>query len=360
MKTKLRLTLSLCICGFAIFTSCRKTRDYNSTAREPSLPSNSYQYNSGFPNEMVTLGRVLFYEVQLSANNTVSCGTCHIQSLGFSDGKKFSTGLADRLTSRNTPGITSESVNRGLFWDSRASSFQELALMPVTNHTEMGVLDAAKLPQKLQNLSYYNELFSKAFGSSEISLERVRQSMGAFLSSLNRPFASKFERSNHSGEGLTVIEQIGSEVFNGKGQCNSCHTLSNFGWRDAANIGLELDYTDKGMGLRQDFGSPETMEGVFRIPNLFNIELTAPYMHDGRFTTLEQVVEHYNSGIKPHRNLDWRLRATEELKGQQITTGKPLVLNLTAVEKKGLVAFLKTLTDWEYVNDPRFNNPFIH
>jgi cytochrome c peroxidase len=359
MKTTSKFILSFSIVGIAILSSCNKSRIYDSSVREPILPSQPYNYNAQ-SDEIATLGRVLFYEVQLSANNTVSCGTCHIQSLAFSDGKKFSVGLADRLTSRNTPGISAESANHGLFWDSRAMNFDDLVLMPVTNHTEMGILDANTLPEKLRELKYYNKLFTDAYGSSEITIEKIRNSMAAFLTSLNRPRSSKFEQGmSKQFVNLTELERIGKDVFNEKGKCNSCHTLS-FGWRDAANIGLELDYTDQGIGALESTNVKESAEGVFRVPGLFNIELTAPYMHDGRFSTLEQVVEHYNSGVKPHRNLDWRLKNTVEgANGSFSVTDEPQSLHLTEAEKKGLVAFLKTLTDWEYVKDPKFNNPFI-
>ncbi len=357
MKTSFKLCLSLSIVSLALASGCQKSKIQNSVNREPSLPSQPYAYNA-VSDEIATLGRVLFYEVQLSANNTVSCGTCHIQALGFSDGKQFSAGLADRHTSRNTPGITSESQNFGLFWDSRASDFEDLVLRPVTNHTEMGILDINTIPDKLKNLPYYSKLFDEAFGSSEITVDKIRQSMAAFLSALTRPQHSKFEQGrSSSNSNLNAMELMGMEIFTNKGKCSQCHTLSSFGWGDAANIGLELDYTDKGMGAIENADGTinEFAEGMFRIPSLFNIELTAPYMHDGRFRTLEDVVEHYNSGIKNHKNLDWRLRDFTNN-----GSGNPQSLGLNDMEKKSLVAFLKTLTDWDYVNDPRFNNPFIH
>jgi len=361
MKTKVKIILSSSLIIFAVFTSCKKTKSSDSTllSREPVLPASSYQYNGNVSNETTTLGRVLFYEVQLSANNTVSCGTCHIQALGFSDGKKFSRGLADKLTERNTPGITNEAASRGLFWDSRAQNFEDLVLRPVTNHTEMGILDVNTLTSKLQNIKYYNQLFINAFGDNQVTIERIQLSMASFLSALQRPHRSKYEQGmakQHAN--LNTIEQIGMDVFNQKGKCNSCHSLS-FGWSDAANIGLELSYIDKGMGGLNG-ANQEAQEGVFRIPDLYNIALTGPYMHDGRFNTLEQVVEHYNSGVKRHKNLDWRLRNIGPLvNNAMVISDEAQKLNLTDLEKKGLVAFLKTLTDWEYTNDPRYNNPFI-
>jgi cytochrome c peroxidase len=357
MNTSSKFIICLSAGAFAFITSCKKTQMTDSVVREPVLPEQPYSYGSAHDDKMVALGRVLFYEVQLSANNTVSCGTCHVQSLAFSDGKKFSTGLADKLTARNTPAITSESERTGLFWDSRAASFEDLVLMPVTNHTEMGIIDPNTLPKKLQKLGYYYKLFNEAYGTSEITRENIQRSMAAFLSALNRPHTTKYELGGVGqiqNNNLNAIENIGLNVYMKKGKCNSCHGLSSFQWRDAANIGLEMEYTDKGMGE-----SNSSQEGIFRIPGLYNIELTAPYMHDGRFKTLEEVVEHYNSGVKPHKNLDWRLKNRKETNGNVEILDEPQSLQLTDLEKKGLVAFLKTLTDWEYVTDRRFNNPFL-
>lgn len=169
--------------------------------------------------------------------------------------------------------------------------------------------------------------------------------------------------------GLNGFERIGFDIFIGKGQCANCHSGRNLeGW-DVANTGLELNYTDKGVQKI----NPTFPEGAFRIPGLRNIALTAPYMHDGRFKTLEEVVDFYDSGVQAHPGLDWRMREGsnggifEPIDGfggivnippDMQDQFPPRKLNLTPTEKKGLVEFLKTLTDHSFVTEERFSNPF--
>lgn len=144
------------------------------------------------------------------------------------------------------------------------------------------------------------------------------------------------------------------DVFLVKAGCDNCHSKPTFDARwssSGANIGLELEYEDQGMGAT---GNPFGANGVFKIPSLRNIALTAPYMHDGRFNTLEEVIDHYNEGIQNHPSLDWRLQKFDELSGTQ----QPIKLHLDELEKMALVSFLKTLTDEDYRNDVRFSNPF--
>lgn len=295
-------------------------------------------------NEKATLGRVLFYDNKLSINNSVSCGSCHKQNLAFADGAKLSSGFANKKTLRNTLSIVNTMDRTALFWDSRAENASELSLMPVFDHREMGMEDDEMLVSKLENVDYYSPLFQNAFGSTEVTKERLTLAISTFL---NTMFSknSNFDKGDFNSE-----ELFGRELFNGKAKCVTCHTLgANFSQgggysnhfspvRGTANIGLDKIYADKGVG-----------GGSFRIPTLRNVSLTAPYMHDGRYNTLEEVIDHYNSGVQDNAEVDPIFRGSD---------GQIARLNLSTVEKNALIAFLGTLTDSEFISDPKYSNPF--
>lgn len=307
-----------------------------------------------------TLGRVLFYDKKLSLNNTVSCGSCHHQDKAFADGKRVSKGFEGRLTERNSMAIVNPIVLNNLFWDSRSKTIVDLSLRPVQNHVEMGMEDLLRLEEKLSQTAYYKPLFEKAFGDNNITAERISGALSQFVGSITST-RSRFDQARDSGFGqFTALEKLGQQIFHSdKAKCASCHSGFNFSAPDgpfdpyggggefgsgkdlggAANIGLDLVYKDNGKG-----------DGKFKIPTLRNIQLTAPYMHDGRFKTLEEVVEHYSSGVKPHKHLD-----------PKFTDGRGNVIhpNFTSTEKKALVAFLKTLTDTDMIKDPKYSNPFL-
>lgn len=313
----------------------------------------------GITNEGASLGRVLFYDKKLSLNNTVSCGTCHHQDKGFADGKQFSTGFEGRVTTRNSMSIANPITQNNLFWDSRSKTIHDLSLQPVQNHIEMGMENLDRLVEKLENTEYYKPLFAAAYGNSEVTPEKISIALSQFVGSIttNR---SKLDIGMQEGfSNFTELEIMGRELFHSdRAKCSSCHGGNNFSaldgpsdpyggggggsasndLRGAANIGLDLVYADNGFG-----------EGKFKIPGLRNVELTAPYMHDGRFNTLEEVINHYSDGIKPHKALDVKF-----------TDGKGNVkpLHLNSIEKKALVAFLKTLTDKEMAANPKWSNPF--
>ncbi|MBS3915078.1 MAG: cytochrome-c peroxidase [Bacteroidetes bacterium] len=305
----------------------------------------------GLSNHSITLGRVLFYDKKLSINNTIACASCHEQNKAFSDGKAASGGFGDKFTGRNSMSIINPITQNNLFWDSRASSAFDLSLRPVFNHIEMGMESDEMLLKKINNASYYASLFQNAFGSNKITKEKISQAISHFLNSLVT-LNSKFDiASGNNFEDFTPMEKAGKDLFfSGRLNCTACHAGRNFsageipgsGYsspiiKGTANIGLDLNYKDNGKE-----------NGKFRIPGLRNIELTAPYMHDGRFATLEDVIEHYNSGVKNHPNLDDNLRKD----------GLPKRLNLTQLEKEAVVAFLKTLTDKSYTSDTKYSNPF--
>ena len=310
-------------------------------------------------NDVATLGRVLFYDTQLSINNTIACGSCHLQSKAFSDLEEGSAGFKGIKTSRNSMAITNPMLTRNLFWDSRSKSLQDMVLKPVQNHIEMGMEDLNFLATKLKKSDYYPALFKKAFGTPNgmnegVTVTGINTALMQFLASMVT-HNSKFDagaKSNFSN--FNTLELVGKDLFlSERLSCAKCHTGVNFSLSDentfdnpyssdgsegTANIGLNMVYKDNGRS-----------NGKFKIPSLRNIELTAPYMHDGRFKSLEEVIEHYNSGIQAHPQLDHNLKNSN---------GEPKRMNLTALEKSALIAFLKALTDNTYTTDPKFSNPF--
>lgn len=307
-----------------------------------------------------TLGRVLFYDKKLSLNSTVSCASCHHQDKAFADGLQFSTGFEGRTTTRNSMAIINPIVQNNLFWDSRSKTIHDLSLQPIQNHIEMGMEDLDRLVNKLESTEYYKPLFKKAFGEENISPEKISKALSQFVASITTSRSRFDKESQNNFKNFSELEKMGMQLFNSeKAKCSSCHGGGNMSaldgpndpyggggssftssqdLRGATNIGLDLVYKDNGLG-----------NGKFKIPSLRNIELTGPYMHDGRFSTLEQVVDHYSNGIKPHQHLDIKF-----------TDGKGNVkpLNLSSLEKKAIVAFLKTLTDPEMTQNPKWSNPF--
>jgi cytochrome c peroxidase len=312
-------------------------------------------------NEVATLGRVLFYDKKMSINNTVACGGCHLQSKAFSDVGDVSSGFKGTKTTRNSMSIANPALTSNLFWDSRSRSLSEMALKPVQNHIEMGMEDLTFLVGKLKKETYYPALFKKAFGTEVITEDKINTALMQFLSSMvthNSKFDAgmKTKFANYNG-----LELAGKDLFMSERlSCTKCHTGANFSLGDdqsfdnpygggsnsfngtgpagTANIGLDMVYKDNGRG-----------EGKFKIPSLRNIELTGPFMHDGRFKTLEQVIDHYDKGVQAHPSLDTNLKDN---------TGAPRRLNLTSIEKTALIAFMKTLTDNVYTTDAKYSDPF--
>jgi len=317
-------------------------------AQQDNTPSTNPVTDAG-----ATLGRVLFYDKRLSINDTVSCSSCHRRENGFSDPRKVSLGFAGGAGDRNAMGLTNARwyERRAFFWDERAATLEVQVLRPIQDPVEMGMTTAA-LVTKLEGTSYYAGLFSAAFGSPGITVDRVSRALAQFIRSIVS-VSSKYDQGvplNFSN--FTAEEALGRQLFLGqvgRATCATCHGTDSFTpTQRINNNGLENPYLDKGVGaltgLAQD-------EGLFKVPTLRNIELTAPYMHDGRFSTLEQVVEFYNSGVVDHPNLSPPLRSPPPVPG-------PLRLNFTIAQKTALVAFLKTLTDRTVVEAVRFSDPF--
>lgn len=303
------------------------------------------------------LGRVLFYDKRLSTNQTVSCSSCHLQANGFSDPRQFSVGFNGGLTGRNSMGLSNARwyQRAKFFWDERAATLEAQTLMPIQDSLEMGMTLQA-LTNRLSAEPFYTNLFTQTFGTPEVTAERISKALAQFVRSIVSA-QSKYDLGVTSNfANFTAQENLGRQVFFGQvgsATCAACHGSDNF--VPGANInnnGLENPYVDKGVG--ELTGRPQD-EGLFKVPSLRNIELTAPYMHDGRFATLEQVVEFYDSGVVAHPSLSPPLRVPS---GNGAASGTPLRLNLTPQQKAALVAFMKTLTDPSVATDAKFSDPF--
>jgi cytochrome c peroxidase len=366
--------------GFAmLLTQCKLENSVQNLAGSPTLPDQTANYstfkmpagqNGGFTDPVfggsfgmnaanpqitdhgATLGRVLFYDTKLSLNNAVACASCHKQDLAFADEAAGSVGFGGKVTPRNSMAIVNAGFNNNLFWDSRAASVSDLVSLPIQNHIEMGMESMDQLSRKLKQVDYYADLFEKAYGSRQVTGERIASSLAQFVGSMVSS-DSKWDQGAANGHNnFSTMEKMGKDLFfSAKAKCSQCHSGANFAAPDqdggdyggptirgTANIGLNVDYVDEGKG-----------EGHFRIPSLRNITLTSPYMHDGRFKSLTEVVEHYNSGIQAHQNLDTKLMTF---------TGQPQKLGLTSIEKEALISFLGTLADQSLVNDTKFSSPF--
>lgn len=318
-------------------------------------------YNA-ISNDGATLGRVLFYDEKLSANETISCASCHKQEQGFSDDAVLSFGFEGGTTRRHSMSlINAKWYGRGrFFWDERAESLEDQVLMPFQDPVEMGMtLD--QVISKVQSQTYYPELFERAFGTQEINEERISFALAQFVRSIvsiNSKYDLGRQQVNIPADNFpnfTASENNGKNLFFrpvnlGGAGCVGCHSTEAFINPDngPTNNGLDLNSIDD-LGVYESINNPNFL-GTFKVPSLKNIELTSPYMHDGRFTTLEEVVEHYNSGVQNHPNLG---NALKDINGQ------PLRLNLTPQQKTDLVNFLKTLTDETIASDEKFSNPFI-
>jgi cytochrome c peroxidase len=306
-----------------------------------------------------TLGRVLFYDKTLSINKTIACASCHKQNLAFSDDKAFSPGFSGGLTGRNSMSLinTKYYPNGRFFWDERAATLEIQTLTPVQDHVEMG-MNLDTLVNRLKIKAHYPVLFQRAFGNQTITSNRIANALAQFVRSIIS-YQSKFD----AGRGVinppadpiitpypnfTPQENQGKQLFfSPQTACNTCHGSETFTAPMARNNGIENPSVDRGVGAVTNI---PLQVGNFKVSSLKNIELTAPYMHDGRFTTLEQVIEHYNSGVQAHPNLAPQLRDP--------VTGAPRRLNLTPDQKAALVAFLKTLTDRTITTDTKFSDPF--
>ncbi len=313
--------------------------------------------NDPVDDAIATLGRVLFYDVALSVNDTTSCATCHQQSIGFDDNERFSTGFEGGQTGAHAMRLGNMRYfeDGEMFWDRRADSPEDQALQPVLDATEMGWSNNGGIPAlitKMEGLDYYPALFEFVFGDDDITQNRMERALAHFQRAMissdsqwDRAYAQVFgpgapnRALNEALPGFTVSEQRGRQLFmtnpnNGGAGCARCHLPPTFALNDNSDSnGLDAGETT-----------------IFKSPSLKNVAQSQFFMHDGRFTTLMQVVEHYDSGIQNGPALDNRLQQGNN----------PLRLNLSQDDRQALVDFMETLTDETLGSDPKFSDPFIN
>jgi cytochrome c peroxidase len=321
----------------------------------------------------VHLGRHLFFDKALSRNRTVSCASCHLPERSYTDGLPFSEGFEGGLTGRTSmPLVNLRYYGSGrMFWDERANTLENQVLMPIQDEVEMGMtLD--EVLARLEEDERYAPMFEAAFGDEEITVDGVSRALAQFVRALTS-FDSRWDAALAAGEdplepfsSFTAAENRGKTIFFGRHEqgigplCSGCHLPPppppGVGLGGGPDPGLFFmpgprvnglpDDSDFGVG---DVSGQPADRGAFKSPSLRNLTLRGPYMHDGRFQTLAEVVDFYSDEIADVPNLDPLLRDGPN----------PRRLNLSAEDRAALVAFLETLSDPSFGTDPRFHDPFL-
>ncbi len=318
-----------------------------------------------------TLGRVLFYDKRLSANRTIACASCHQQALAFTDDATLSVGFESGTTRRHAMSLANARFYDAgkMFWDERASSLEDQALQPILDPIEMG-LTLTELLHVVEHQPYYSNLFIDAFGDATVTPDRIAKAIAQFERSLVS-YSSKYDEGRalvnspfDPFPNFSMQENFGKDLFMKPNvsqtplACIACHMSEAFitpfhnpaNTTDATNNGLDI-VSSNDFGVLETTGNPAD-DFKFRVPSLRNIAVTAPYMHDGRFQTLNQVLNFYSNGIQPHPNLDPRLRGPNP-------GAPPVRFNFNPDERAALIAFFETLTDQQLINDIRFSDPFV-
>ncbi|MGB1317909.1 MAG: cytochrome-c peroxidase, partial [Flavobacteriales bacterium] len=352
MRSRIVLFLATLTVAVTAFTGCNEDSDdsYVTTPYELQLPAGLPPMDQFIPadNQMtvegVALGRRLFYDPILSGDDSQACADCHAQEDAFSDTRPFSEGIDGSLGDRNAMAIINLGWNQfGFFWDGREATLEDQALKPVTNPIEMNAT-WPEVEAKLNAHSEYPELFKNAYDVDYIDSLHVAKAIAQFERTLISG-NSRFDKwYNQQAIQLTEQELRGFVLYTTEeADCFHCHGLGAFMTDNRYhNNGMDTEFSsDEG---RFKVTGNEADKGKFRTPTLRNIELTAPYMHDSRFFTLEQVVEHYSEHVVASSTLD-PLMELVGVGGAQLTHD----------EKADLVAFLKTFTDEDFINNPEFS-----
>jgi cytochrome c peroxidase len=315
-----------------------------------NLPAPILPQDNPLTYEGIALGKALFFEKMLSKDGTVSCGSCHNQSNAFTDtDKQFSEGIEGKIGDRNSMPIFNMFYHtKGFFWDGRAKLLRDQSLGPIENPLEMGET-LENVVNKLQSEFEYRKLFYNAFGDSTVSPLKMSLAMEQFMLTFVSG-NSKFDKVERGEAQYTDSELRGKQLFftefetGGEtrgADCFHCHATADFSNHEFMNNGLDSESEFKDLG-RAQFTKRPTDNAKFKTPSLRNVAVTGPYMHDGRFATLDEVIEHYNSGIKESPTLDVNIHGIKD------------GMNLTEQEKHDLLAFLNTLTDEFYLNNEEY------
>ncbi|MDP2161674.1 MAG: cytochrome c peroxidase [Flavobacterium sp.] len=330
------------------FFSCHTDDDaaYQDIPIDFQVPSNFPPLAYDMTNNPLTekgfeLGKKIFYDGRLASDGVVSCGFCHIQEDAFTHhGHTFSHGVGDGVGTRNAQPIQNMAFQTQFFWDGASDHIELLSMSPISNEVEMNG-NIVNIMNMMKNDPQYKKLYKQAFTNGEINPENMLKALAQFMTMLTSS-NSRFDkyRRNETGGTLTQLELEGYAIFNQK--CASCHATDIFTDNTFRNNGLPINPQINDFGRYRVTENP-SHKYKFKVPSLRNIELTAPYMHDGRFYTLEAVLNHYAHGVTSTENLDPILNNNGSL-------GIPL----NSDEKAKIIAFLKTLTDHEFISNPKF------
>lgn len=323
----------------------------------PEIKMMPEKYSAYLSTGKVEVGRWLFYDSILSRDKSISCASCHKPELGFTDSFSKSTGIKGQLSDKRTMPLHNLAWSRQFFWNGRSTTLEDAVMQPILNPGEMG----SSIDQILDRLNRhpgYRIMFKTAFNAPEITKENVSIALSSFLLTLTS-FNSKLDQIKRVDMKFWTAEDLAStdlqsgtmqnlekEFVQIQAQCGSCHEPAMNGYSVFENIGL--DQTDSG-GLGNISGNPQDF-GKYKTPSLRNLLPGLMMMHDGRFVNLQQVLDHYESGIKNHKNLSARLKDGSNL---------PRMIKLDSSGRKGTEYFLTLLIDWYFLENPAFANPFI-
>jgi cytochrome c peroxidase len=299
------------------------------------LPIQWPEYNP-YSKGKVELGRLLYFDKRLSADGTVACATCHHPKFAFGDGANVSTGIKGQKGGRSAPTVFNRAYSLAQFWDGRAATLEEQAKGPMANPIEMGNTHV-NVVAKLRESPGYRARFKSVFGTEEMDIEHVAKAIATFERTILSGNSAYDQYKAGKKNAMTPQQVKGMALFFGKARCDACHEGINFTTNAYHNLGIGTDKSSPDEG-RFAVTKNEADWGAFKTPTLREAARTAPYMHDGSLKTLEEVVDFYDKGGIPNKNLDKSIRK----------------LNLTDGEKKDLVAFLKALNGegWQEIKEP--------
>lgn len=351
----------LLLLGVFIGWACSCKKDTENDDKDDDGPTPvTLEYPSYFPppvdysdnpltEEGIDLGRHLFYDPRLSKDSTQSCASCHFQTFNFSDTAQFSTGVDGIKGDKNAMAIVNLAWQSTFFWDGREESMENQAIEPVINPIEMHET-WENVIEKLKRDPVYQTKFENAFGENSINQDNAVKAIAQFermMISANSEY-DQGKLLNPPFSNFDTLELYGLEIFNNEiGDCFHCHQeplFGAYGTLQFSNNGLDTEANLK--NGRMDVTGDPLDKGKFKIPTLRNVEFSFPYMHDGRFNSLFEVIEHYNMGGHWSSTIDPNMKA--------VGVGK----NWSQYQKDALLAFLKTLTDYDYLTDPQHDSPY--
>jgi cytochrome c peroxidase len=337
IKGKQIIGIGILLFGIFSFSKLYLTPIYFEIPKGFPKPTYNFRANP-LTEEGFQLGRKLFYDPILSKGNTISCASCHLQQTGFTHvDHDLSHGIDGKVGTRNSLTLQNLAWSKNFMWDGGITHMDVQAFTPITSEIEMNET-MENVVQKLQKSDTYQKLFHDAFGTDKITGQLTLKAISQFVVML-KTSNSKYDKVIRKEDKFTEIEQKGYDLF--KLNCASCHIEPLFTNNSFENNGLEVDRTLNDFGRMKITQNPKDSL-KFKVPTLRNIQFTFPYMHDGRFKTLNEVVKHYNFGIKTSKTLAKQLQSP---------------LNLSDNERTEIIAFLRTLTDNDFLFNPKFSFP---